>query len=162
MPAMRAQERLWSNPMPVTRAGSESINRNVDSAAPVSPRIGIAVAAAGPAAASTSQVAPPKINIIAAAIRRPKAPSTTLSAPTTLTCVSILYWALLRQQLRFLRQEVPEVGIALDVHEPPHAEMADATQLRAGDLVLAGLVRHEPHRDLHPGDGILLHPHLEP
>src|SRR6185436_5534011 len=161
MPAMRAQERLWSNPMPVTRAGSESISRNVERAAPVSPRIGTAVAASGPAVASTSQVAPPKINIIAAAIRRPKAPSTTLSAPTTLTWVSILFGALLRERLRFLRQEVSEVGGALDVHEAAHTKMTDTEQLRTGALILAGLVRHEPHRDLHPWDGILLHPHLE-
>ena len=102
--------------------GSESTSRKLESAAPVRPRMGTAIAASGSAVAPTSQVAPPKINIIAAAISRPKAPNTMFSAPTTLTCVCM---PLLGEQLRFLCQEVLVVRGALDVQEPAHPEVAD-------------------------------------
>ena len=87
----------------------------------------MAATASGSPVAPTSQVAPPNINISAAATSRPNAPSTTFSAPTTLTWVSM---RLLREQLGFLRQEVPEIRVALDVHEAAHPVMADAAQLQ--------------------------------
>ena len=52
-------------------------------------------------------------------------------------------------------------AVALHRHEPAHPEVAEAAQLRAGDLVLADAIRDEPDRDAHAGNRVLLHAHLE-
>src|SRR4051794_7287472 len=66
-----------------------------------------------------------------------------------------------------IRQPSPEIGVAPNVDEAAHSEMAETAQLRTGDLVLevgltellAHLVgRHrwrKPHRDVHARNRVL-------
>src|SRR5438876_991800 len=67
---------------------------------------------------------------------------------------------LLRQVLRFVGEPGLVVGSALDVDETAHAVMAEAAQLRTGDLVLADAVRDEPDGDVESRDSVLFHAHL--
>src|SRR5215813_10985313 len=48
--------------------------------------------------------------------------------------------------------------LRLDGELRPHPVMAETTQLRTSDLILAGPVRNEPDLDLHARNGILFHP----
>src|SRR5256885_2050506 len=59
--------------------------------------------------------------------------------------------------LRGLRQRLVEVGRRHHVHLPPHAVVAEAAVLGAGNVEVSRLRGHEPDLDGHPRHGVLLH-----
>src|SRR6476646_6354025 len=50
------------------------------------------------------------------------------------------------------------VFLRVDGHDGAHAVVPEPAQLRASELVFAGLCRLEPNTDMHPGHSILFNP----
>src|SRR5207249_2959962 len=84
-------------------------------------------------------------------------PSTTRRNGSPPQCASIVRTCTL---LVGIGQPLLKIVGGLNRDEAAHAEMAQATELRARDLVLTEAGGDEPDWNLHAWDGVLLHPHL--